>query len=215
MKVLQLSITKLGSFHNTYQLNTVTISNIVSLVNVGAGVGVLLSFLINDRIGRLWSLRVYQTIYLASFLISCLSNGNHGALYAGKIVAGLGIGALTVVGHMTIVEVAPKSTRGLMTLWFSACMLSGQVIGVFAVYGSSVHMSPTKNLQYQVPWFVQTFDTGYQHRPFLLHRRVSTLASHSEQAREGPGCTMPSSRLISFLPVRRQIPLHPSCIDYS
>lgn len=36
-------------------------------------------------------------------------------------------------------------------------MLSGQVIGVFTVYGSSVHISPTKHLQYQVPWFVQTF----------------------------------------------------------
>lgn len=58
---------------------------------------------------------------------------------------------------MAIVEVAPKSTRGLMTLWFSACMLSAQVIGVFTVYGSSVHISPTKHLQYQVPWFVQTF----------------------------------------------------------
>ncbi|KAF4996488.1 hypothetical protein FDECE_12404 [Fusarium decemcellulare] len=155
------SITELSSFKREYGLdaktNKATISNLVSFVNIGAGVGAFLSFFLNDRIGRLWSARVYQTIYAVGSLISCFSYGNHAVLYVGRIVAGLGIGACTVVGPMAIAEMAPKSIRGLMTLWFNIAMLSGQTIGIFTVYGSNIHISPAKNLQYQVPWFVQTF----------------------------------------------------------
>jgi sugar porter (SP) family MFS transporter len=129
----------------------------VSLVNLGAGVGALLSFLINDRIGRKMSLRVYSLIYIIGSLISCFSSGNAGALYAGRIVAGLGIGALSVISPMAISEIAPPAVRGLMTLWFTICMLSGQAVGVFIVYGCSINVAPTTALQYQVPWFAQTF----------------------------------------------------------
>ena len=149
------------SFQHEYGLNNKsdanTISNIVSLVNLGAGIGAFLSYFLNDKLGRIQTLRIYQALYAAGSLISCFSYGNLGALYFGRLVAGLGIGACTVVGPMTIVEMAPKTTRGLMTLWFNVCMLSGQMTGIFVVYGCNVHISPSKVLQYQVSWFVQTF----------------------------------------------------------
>ncbi|KAJ5088024.1 general substrate transporter [Penicillium angulare] len=151
------AITQLPSSQNTYDLDDNSISNIVSLVNLGAGIGALLSFLLNDRVGRLMSLRLYQLLYIIGSLISCFSSGNAAALYIGRIVAGLGIGSLSVVCPMTISEIAPKSFRGLMTLWFNICMLSGQALGVFIVYGCSIHVAPTKDLQYQTPWFTQTF----------------------------------------------------------
>ena len=78
--------------------------------------GAFLSFFLNDRIGRIWSMRLYQILYAVGSLISCFSYGNVGALYLGRILAGLGIGACTVVGPMTIAEMAPKTIRGLMTL---------------------------------------------------------------------------------------------------
>ncbi|KAJ5287024.1 general substrate transporter [Penicillium angulare] len=36
-------------------------------------------------------------------------------------------------------------------------MISGQALGVFIVYGCSIHVAPTKDLQFQIPWFTQTF----------------------------------------------------------
>jgi MFS family permease len=162
-------------------------------VNLGAGVGALLSFLVNDRLGRVWSLRLYQLLYIAGSLISCFAYGHVGALYVGRIVAGLGIGALTVVGPMTISEIAPKSSRGLMTLWFNVCMLSSQMIGVFTVYGCSRHVSNTSDLQNQIPWFMQTFVPAISiaisffvvesPRWLLLrnrHKRLSTPSNVSE-----------------------------------
>ncbi|KAI9151508.1 Quinate permease [Paramyrothecium foliicola] len=151
------SITSLASFAREYQIDDSTISNIVSLVNVGAGVGAFLSFFLNDRIGRIWSMRLYQSTYAVGSLISCFSYGNQGALYVGRIVAGLGIGACTVVGPMSIAELAPKDIRGLLTLWLNVCMLASQALGSFTVLGCSQNISPALNLQYQVPWFVQTF----------------------------------------------------------
>ncbi|KAH9230399.1 hypothetical protein K456DRAFT_1917612 [Colletotrichum gloeosporioides 23] len=155
------SITELESFKHAYHLegsnSKTTISNLVSFVNIGAGVGAFLSFFLNDKIGRLWSMRLYQTIYAAGSLISCFSYGNHGVLYVGRIIAGLGVGACTVVGPMSIAEMAPKSIRGLMTLWFNVCMLGGQALGIFTVFGCSTNISSEHSLQYQIPWFVQTF----------------------------------------------------------
>ena len=151
------SITSLEAFSREYHLNQSTISNIVSLVNVGAGCGALLSFFLNDKIGRIWSMRLYQATYAAGSLISCFSYGNTATLYVGRIVAGLGIGACTVVGPMAIAELAPKTIRGFLTLWLNVCMLGSQALGSFTVFGCSQHIPPSLSLQYQLPWFVQTF----------------------------------------------------------
>jgi MFS family permease len=155
------SITQLKSFQTEFSLsatkNAGTISNLVSFVNLGAGIGALLSYFVNDRIGRVWSLRLYMSLYIIGSLASTFSYGNVGALYFGRLFGGLGIGALTVIGPMAIVEIAPRTTRGLMTLWFNICMLTGQMIGVFVVFGCSIHISSKKTLQYQTPFFVQTF----------------------------------------------------------
>lgn len=114
-------------------------------------------------------------IFSAGVFIETFSSGSVGALYAGRLVAGWGVGAATVVGPISIVEIAPKATRGLsksahaqlpcyegltallVTLWFNVCMLSSQMIGIFVVYAANVHIDPAKTLQYQLPFFVQLF----------------------------------------------------------
>lgn len=79
-----------------------------------AGIGAGLSFFINDRIGRLWSLRLYLVIWVAGQFIATFSGGHLGALYTARFVCGLGIGPLTVTGPMSIVEIAPYEIRGLV-----------------------------------------------------------------------------------------------------
>ncbi|KAL2205488.1 general substrate transporter [Sarocladium strictum] len=128
-----------------------TIREFVSLVYVGAGVGSALSFFINDRIGRLWSLRLYMCIWIVGQLIATFAP-NLDALYAARIVCGLGIGPLTVVGTMSIVEIAPTAIRGLLASWFSVVMLLSLFLSTFTVYGVYQTMAPSR-LQYQVVWF--------------------------------------------------------------
>jgi hypothetical protein len=44
-----------------------------------------------------------------------------------------------------------------MTLWFNVSMLASQMVGIFLVFGCQQHISGSKNLQYQTPFFVQCF----------------------------------------------------------
>ncbi|KAI5478085.1 MFS quinate transporter [Pseudohyphozyma bogoriensis] len=153
------SITQLASMKKSFGLTGSTasvnskISNIVSLVNLGAGFGPLLSLPLNDRIGRVWSLRLWQLIYAVGIIIEVFATGHTGQLLAGRFIAGLGIGALTVVGPMAISEAAPAAIRGLLGLAFNIFMVGSQVIGIFSVFGCSKRTA--NNLQWQLPFIVQ------------------------------------------------------------
>lgn len=110
-----------------------------------------MSFFINDRIGRLWSWRLYVTIWMIGQLIATFAP-NVATLYAARVIAGLGIGSLTVIGTMSIAEIAPAEVRGLLSVWFSIAMAVASVCAVFCVYGVHLHI-PEGRLQYQVVWF--------------------------------------------------------------
>ena len=112
--------------------------------------GAALSFFINDRLGRLWSYRLYIAVWIVGQFTASFSPSAAG-LYASRIISGLGLGALSVVGPMSIVEIAPREIRGLLTSWFALAMSLSSVAGIFTVYGVYIHMAPTK-LQFQIVW---------------------------------------------------------------
>ncbi|TPX09911.1 uncharacterized protein E0L32_008933 [Thyridium curvatum] len=143
------------AFGITSATNPTQVANFVSLVYVGCCVGSMLSFFINDRIGRLWSFRLYMTVWIIGQMMATGSGGNIGVLYAARIVSGLGIGPLTVTGPMSIVEIAPTEIRGLLAVWFSIAMLLSLTVAVFAVYASFLHIAAGA-LQYQVIFFAPT-----------------------------------------------------------
>ncbi|KIX07701.1 uncharacterized protein Z518_02355 [Rhinocladiella mackenziei CBS 650.93] len=101
--------------------NAGEIKNFVSIVYIGYAWGAGLPFFINDRIGRLWSFRLYTVIYIIGQMVATSAPGLAG-LYAARIISGWGIGSLTVTGPMSIVEIAPAEIRGLLTAWFNVAM---------------------------------------------------------------------------------------------
>ncbi|PSN61689.1 putative sugar transporter [Corynespora cassiicola Philippines] len=141
------------AFGITSGANPSQISNFISFVYLTAGVGSGLSFFINDRIGRLWSLRLYMVIWIVGQLIATFSYGHLGALYTARFVSGLGLGPLTVTSPMSIVEIAPYEIRGLLATWFSVVMLLSLTVSCFVVYASFLHVAAS-HLQYQIVWFV-------------------------------------------------------------
>ncbi|CCT75169.1 related to quinate transport protein [Fusarium fujikuroi IMI 58289] len=147
------------AFGITSAANPSEVANFISFVYLTAGVGSALSFFINDRIGRLWSLRLYFAIWIIGQLIATFSYGNKGALYTARFVSGLGIGPLTVTGPMSIVEIAPTEIRGLLTVWFSVVMLLSLTISTLTVYACFLHL-PASHLQYQFVWFLPTIICG-------------------------------------------------------
>lgn len=122
--------------------------NFISLVYIGDALGAALSFLFNDRIGRLMSFRLYTTVWIIGQLIAVISPGAV-ILYLSRVVSGLGIGALSVTGTISIVEIAPAEIRGLLTAWYSVCMGIALMISTFCVYGVQLHIEASR-FQYQV-----------------------------------------------------------------
>lgn len=91
-------------------------------------------------------------VWIIGQIIATFSQGHVGTLYAARIVSGLGIGALTVMGPMALVEVAPTEIRGLIAAWFSVVMLLSLTVSVFTVYGVYIHVAASR-LQYQIVFF--------------------------------------------------------------
>jgi MFS family permease len=91
------------------------LGNITSMVQMGSIFGALVAFYITDKIGRLWATRelcfcwiVGATIFLTSSL-----TGSIGQVYAGRFIAGIGIGQTCVVAPTYLAEIAPRTVRGL------------------------------------------------------------------------------------------------------
>lgn len=68
------------------------------------------------------------------------AKGNLGIIYAGRFIAGLGVGQTTVVGPVYLAEIAPASIRGLCTCIFTGFVYLGIVLAYFANYGCSVNI---------------------------------------------------------------------------
>lgn len=149
-------VSLLPGFQHHFHISSGTrpgdIKNFVSIVYIGYGLGAALSFFLNDRIGRLWSYRIYNLVWIIGQIIACLSPGLAG-LYAARIVSGIGLGSLSVVGPMALAEIAPREIRGLLTSWFAVGMGISGFSSIFCVYGVYLHMPAAGKLQFQVVWF--------------------------------------------------------------
>ncbi|EPE09059.1 mfs quinate transporter [Ophiostoma piceae UAMH 11346] len=150
------TITSLPGFKSAFGITSATnpsqVANFTSYVYIGAGTGAGLSFFLNDRIGRRWAFRLYVLIWIIGQMIAVGSHGNIHIMYAGRIVAGFGIGPLTVIGPISLSEIAPTEIRGMLTSWFSVAMLATLCTAAFTVYGCFVNMEAS-TLQWQVPFF--------------------------------------------------------------
>ncbi|KFX96399.1 hypothetical protein O988_05337 [Pseudogymnoascus sp. VKM F-3808] len=126
-------------------------ANISAMVQIGSVAGAGLAFLLCDRIGRLWATRQLCLIWIIGIVIFLTNDGRLGQVYAGRFIAGLGIGQTTVVAPVYLSEISPKSVRGFCTTTFSGAVYLGIMLAYFASWGSSIHISDKTNTRWVVP----------------------------------------------------------------
>lgn len=126
------------------------LSNITSMVQLGSIGGALFAFYITDKIGRLWATRQLCVVWLVGVAIylSAASNGSLGMVYAGRFIAGLGIGQTTVVAPSYLAEISPKFTRGFCVCMFSGSVYLGIMLGYFSIWGCQLHVSDDSQMQW-------------------------------------------------------------------
>ncbi|KAF1844167.1 general substrate transporter [Cucurbitaria berberidis CBS 394.84] len=129
------------------------LSNITSMVQMGSILGALIAFFITDRIGRLWATRQLCVVWVIgiSIFLASSATGSVGQIYAGRFIAGVGIGQTTVVAPTYLAETAPRAIRGLCVCAFAGAVYIGIMLAYFASWGSSIHISSHTDAQWLVP----------------------------------------------------------------
>ena len=129
------------------------LGNITAMVQIGSVAGAIIAFVMTDKLGRLWATRQLCLVWMIgmAIFISSSATGSIGQLYAGRFIAGIGIGQTAVVAPTYLAEISPRFTRGLSVCMFSGSVYLGIMLGYFASYGCSIHISSTSQLQWVIP----------------------------------------------------------------
>jgi MFS family permease len=134
--------------------------NVSAMVQIGSVGGAALAFVLADRIGRLWATRQLCVLWVLGIVIFLTNGGRLGQVYAGRFIAGLGIGQTTVVAPVYISEIAPKAVRGLCTCVFAGSVYIGIMLAYFASWGSSLHINKESYNSWVVPTTIHIMFAG-------------------------------------------------------
>jgi SP family galactose:H+ symporter-like MFS transporter len=118
---------------NDFPLSTFALEVIVSGVLAGAAAGSLVGGKLADRFGRRRLLIVTAVIFAVGSIL-CAAAGSPGALVAGRIVVGLGIGLSSSAVPVYISEVAPAEARGWQVSLFQLAITIGIVLAYLVDY---------------------------------------------------------------------------------
>ncbi len=108
-------------------------SLIVSAVLGGGAVATLFSGPFADRYGRRFSLNLSGIIFTIGVIIVVFS-GSFISVLVGRIVQGIGIGIITIVVPLYLVETMPPMLRGRGVTLFQLCLTFGILLGYLIGY---------------------------------------------------------------------------------
>lgn len=138
-------------------------SNVVAILQAGAFFGALGSIPVTERYGRRNTLFAFSSVFLIGAILTTIAGGPNGLaeIYAGRILAGFGIGAISAVAPALVSECAPKESRGRITGMFQIMVATGVMISYFINYG----IANTGNLKndarvWRVPFGFQLVPAG-------------------------------------------------------
>lgn len=108
-------------------------ANVSAMVQIGSVGGALFAFIIADRIGRIWATRVLCLFWVTGIAMFMGAQGSLPLIYAGRFIAGLGVGQTPVVGPVYIAEIAVSYYSSPATVSRSLCFGAGANEIVFRV----------------------------------------------------------------------------------
>lgn len=132
------------------------ISNIVSLFHAGCFFGSILSYPITFYKGRkvvLISSALFMALGAVLMLISNKDRGL-GPIYAGRILAGIGVGQSTSIVPTFLSEISPPPIRGRVSAMYEIGWRTGDLIGFWVSYAVDENMS-TGYVQWILPFAIQ------------------------------------------------------------
>ncbi|KAF3922749.1 hypothetical protein ABW21_db0208184 [Orbilia brochopaga] len=152
----------LDSFKRDFGLNGVSQhqsdtlqGNIVSTFQAGTFFGALLTFPIGERIGRKRAVIFAITLFLVGGTLMTAANGHLSYIYAGRAIAGFGIGSVSLLVPVYIAETSPPSIRGRLVGIFEILSQGGGMCGFWINYAVNRTISSETKTQWIIPLALQ------------------------------------------------------------
>lgn len=117
-----------------------------SIIYVGELLGALGAAPINTYYGRKAVFYCASICIIAGAIVQLCSHGNEGAIIAGRILIGLGVGQFTVTCLLYVGEVAPVAVRGPALMTFQFMQSCSQLVGSGITQGTESINGPNSYL---------------------------------------------------------------------
>jgi sugar porter (SP) family MFS transporter len=129
---------------------------VVSVFQVGAYFGCLFIYPVGQLLGRKWGLLLSGFFLNFGEAICLIANKQRGlgAIYAGRVISGLGVGGVSGLTPIYVSEIAPPSIRGQLVGFYEVSWQVGGIVGYWINYGILEHV-PTGDKQWIIPFAVQ------------------------------------------------------------
>lgn len=142
----------LKSFQNDFRYTstqqTTVNSNAVSILQAGAFFGCFFTMPIAAYLGRRGGLILSSIVFSIGTILQLINAHTLGTFYAGRVIAGLGIGAATVLVPMYAAEMSPKELRGRLGSCFQLFFALGVMVAYWVTFAvSKDYVESTKQWQ--------------------------------------------------------------------
>jgi sugar porter (SP) family MFS transporter len=121
-------------------LSTPDLTLITCILSAGTFFGAVIAGDVSDRIGRKWTVILGCAIYMFGVIIQMLTgpevSSPLGAIVAGRIIAGVGVGFESAIVILYMSEICPKSVRGALVAGYQFCITIGILLASCVVYAT-------------------------------------------------------------------------------
>jgi len=129
-------------------------SLIVSILSCGTFFGAVIAGDVADFIGRKWTVIMGCVIYMIGVVIQMITGAGDplGAIVAGRLVAGVGVGFESAIVILYMSEICPRKVRGALVAGYQFCITIGIMLAACIVYGTK---DRTDTGAYRIPIAIQ------------------------------------------------------------
>lgn len=141
-----------GTPNPSNQISANETSLIVSILSVGTFFGALAGAPFADILGRKWGLIASTGVFTVGVVLQTITSSSIALLIVGRVIAGAGVGLISMMVPLYQSEAAPKAIRGTLV----SCYQLAITIGIFlaAVVNEGTH-NRTDTGAYRIPIGIQ------------------------------------------------------------
>ncbi|ORY65998.1 quinate permease [Pseudomassariella vexata] len=132
--------------------------NIAAMLAAGGSGGALLAAPCADFLGRRNSMIIFGFLFLVGAAMQEVAH--LGVFYAGRLIAGLGVGATSMLAPQYLGENSPKSVRGSLTTTYNLCIILALSLAFWTNYEVSL-WSTSSNVQWKLALAIQLIPGGF------------------------------------------------------